>query len=518
MKRRLIFHPFVFAAYPILTVYVNNMRMTSLAEAVRAIVFALVCAGLLWWLVNLLVKHAAKSAIIASAFVMLFFAYGYALLGLTNALVRLQWLERARFLVEGTGSHILWLCAWAGLLVAVSWLVSRQQSDLRTATGFLNVAAIAFLAILGARFAMGAGDLLEKPRLREAWRDASTLPSIGSAPDGLPDIYYIIVDAYGRADLLEEVYGLDNSELLSQLAGRGFYVADRSRSNYAQTALSLASSLNFDYLDDLVDSLDAFGDNRIPMQILIEDNRFVRFLRQQGYTIVEFESGYEYTRIEHDTRLTPFPGWSPSEFEEGLIMLTPLSAFRTTWADYRRQRIEYAFEHLADPAQDSGPTFTFVHLLAPHWPFLFDADGNAIQPKGVGSHVPIFYEEFITYYSQQLLYTNKRLVPAIDAILSQSSEPPIVIVQADHGPDAGKNTAGSDWESAVRERMAILNAFYFPGADYERLYEEITPVNTFRVLLNHYLGADLDLLEDRVFYSSYEAPYAVTDVTDLTAE
>ena len=518
MKRTLVFHPFLFAAYPIFTVYVNNMRMTSLAEAIRAILFALICAGLLWWLVNLVAKHAAKSAIIVSAFVMLFFAYGYALLGLTNGLVRLQWLERARFLVEGTGSHILWISVWAGLLVAGSWLVARQKSDLRMATGFLNVSAIAFLAILGVRFAIGAGDLLDRPRLRDTWQEAAPLPPIGSVPDRLPDIYYIIVDAYGRADLLQEVYGLDNSEFLSQLADRGFYIADHSRSNYAQTALSLASSLNFDYLDDLAHLLEASGDNRIPMQILIEDNRLVQFLHQYGYAIVEFESGYQYTRIKHDVRLTPFPGWSPSEFEEGLIMLTPLSAFRTTWADYRRQRIDYAFEHLADPAQNGRPTFTFVHLLAPHWPFLFDAEGNPVQPRGVGSHVPIFYEEFVTYYSQQLLYINKRLMPAIDTILSQSPEPPIIIVQADHGPDAGKNTAGSDWERAVRERMAILNAFYFPDQAYERLYEEITPVNTFRVVLSQYLDAELDLLEDRAFYSTYDAPYAFDDVTNLTAK
>jgi len=73
-------------------------------------------------------------------------------------------------------------------------------------------------------------------------------------------------------------------------------------------------------------------------------------------------------------------------------------------------------------------------------------------------------------------------------------------------------------ETVVRERMAILNALYFPRADYESLYEGITPANTFMVLLNQYFNAEYQLLEDRCFYSFYSAPYAFDDVTDLTAK
>jgi hypothetical protein len=66
--------------------------------------------------------------------------------------------------------------------------------------------------------------------------------------------------------------------------------------------------------------------------------------------------------------------------------------------------------------------------------------------------------------------------------------------------------------------MPILNAIYLPDAAYEHLYEDITPVNTFRLLLKQYLGADLALLDDRCFYSFYSKPYAFTDVTDLTSQ
>ena len=39
--------------------------------------------------------------------------------------------------------------------------------------------------------------------------------------------------------------------------------------------------------------------------------------------------------------------------------------------------------------------------------------------------------------------------------------------------------------------MSILNAYYFPGGRYEGLYEAISPVNSFRVVLNTFFGAKL---------------------------
>jgi hypothetical protein len=70
-----------------------------------------------------------------------------------------------------------------------------------------------------------------------------------------PDIYYIILDGHARSDILAELYGYDNNWFVDSLRQRGFYVADRSRTNYAQTYLSLASTLNMTYLDSLAQAV-----------------------------------------------------------------------------------------------------------------------------------------------------------------------------------------------------------------------------------------------------------------------
>ena len=66
----------------------------------------------------------------------------------------------------------------------------------------------------------------------------------------------------------------------------------------------------------------------------------------------------------------------------------------------------------------------------------------------------------------------------------------------------------------LADRFSILNAYYFPDGNYDDLYQSISPVNTFRVLFNRYLGADLELLEDRCLWHNLKKPYHHIEVTD----
>jgi hypothetical protein len=43
----------------------------------------------------------------------------------------------------------------------------------------------------------------------------------------------------------------------------------------------------------------------------------------------------------------------------------------------------------------------------------------------------------------------------------------------------------------------IMNAYYLPDGGSELLYDSISPVNSFRVILNRYFGMNMDLLDDR---------------------
>jgi hypothetical protein len=101
----------------------------------------------------------------------------------------------------------------------------------------------------------------------------------------------------------------------------------------------------------------------------------------------------------------------------------------------------------------------------------------------------------------------------VDGILSNSNQPPIIILQADHGP--GANTNLFDFQDTCHlERSAILNAYFFPDQGYELLDQGISPVNSFRVILNQFFGTNLALLDNFTYYSYWDDPFHFIDVTD----
>jgi len=107
-------------------------------------------------------------------------------------------------------------------------------------------------------------------------------------------------------------------------------------------------------------------------------------------------------------------------------------------------------------------------------------------------------------------FLNSRLKAALDRILADSERPPVILVQGDHGPGSGLNMTEME-KTDVRERYSILNAYYLPGdAPPSQLYESISPVNTFRVVLNRYLGTKYPLLKDESYYTPFLSPYEFT--------
>ena len=90
----------------------------------------------------------------------------------------------------------------------------------------------------------------------------------------------------------------------------------------------------------------------------------------------------------------------------------------------------------------------------------------------------------------------------VDSILNSSVIKPIIIIQADEGPYP-RNYDYKDIQdmsrSDLRQKFAILNALYLPDVKNTQLYADMSPVNTFRFVLDHYFGADFKLLPDEEY-------------------
>ena len=528
-------HPFLVAIYPTAMLLAFNVEEVRLASALRPLIFSMLGTVALLLLARLLVDSWQKAALVTTLGMILFFSYGHVYNNLEQIQLSGFPLGRHRFLAP----------AWLGIFLVGWWGVRRKKQDLRAANRFLNIAAglaLLFPLIQIGQYAFrtldsspldstallglprspdqglrdigdsappssnGAGGDSAPPSSNSAGRDSAPPLSRGAGGDS-PDIYYIILDGYARDDILRKFYQLDNRDFLDRLRELGFYVAGCAQSNYAQTQLSLASSLNFAYLDSLGDDFHAGNDSRTGLPDLIQRSAVRRYLEESGYKIIAFDTGYPPTEIrDADLFFSPGVVRGLNDFEslfirttaarllaEGVAALNIKPDWEARDQDHRA-RILFTLEKLPQIARLEGPKFVFAHIVAPHWPHVFGQDGEPVHE----------HQDSASGYRDQVIFINKQIEPVIAEILASSSTPPIIILQADHG---------SVIESPVR-RMSILNAYHLPGGGERLLYESISPVNSFRVIFDYYYGVHLERLEDISYYSIYDRPYEYTIVNN----
>ena len=480
--------------YPVLMLYARNVTEVQVSYIWRPLLISLGGALVLFLMFRLILKNWYRAAFLTAILVTMFFAYGH-------VYVVLKGLP----LIVPLTRHRLLLPIWVSLTVLGLWLAGRRSSKPEKVTTVLNVvAAVALifpLVQLGAYFVRQQQSQAEIP---ERGFPNLELPSDQPAPD----IYYIILDAYGNTKTLNDLMDFDNTEFLEALRAQGFYVADCSQSNYSSTERSLVSSLNLDYLSLFGASLVPGSGDQIKLSANLKWNATRHTLDALGYKIIAFETGFAWSEwYDSDLYLSPsrtlWSGWN--EFEDLLVKTSVLRALYDMNKQLRPEeetsphyeRVLYVLNSLKVLPSTPGPKFVFVHLLMPHDPFDFAEDGEYFTGSwSSGSREPYFEG-----YRRQAIYISKVIPEVAATIIANSSTPPVIIIQGDHGPSYSYNDG---------ERMGILNAYFMPqGSKF--LYKTITPVNTFRILFNTYFDGDFVLLEDVSYISNN-----VNDVITVT--
>ncbi|MDQ3879606.1 MAG: hypothetical protein M3295_00770 [Chloroflexota bacterium] len=448
-----------------------------------------------------------RAALVCSLLVGVFFGYGH-VWNAVGDIIRLH-----RYLLAASAVLLL-----VGLVVA--WRM--RPGTLRTVTATANVASV---VLVGLNVVPIIGF-----QLHGVVAASSVTPSQATAtaeiPPHRPDIYYLILDRYGAADTLDRIYRLDNSPFLHELERRGFYVADDSAANYVKTALSLASSLNMDYLD--LPALEAQAqspDDWTPIYRMMSGAEAVQtFVKSRGYAYIHLGSPFSFTATNSAADLN-VRRTEQSEFVDVLLDTTIMRAASSLLPDETADRFKrfwlfttYQLDRLEDVTRQPGPKFVFAHVTLPHPPYVFDREGNFVpeaQQKQRGREQG---------FREQVEYANVRILALLDILLSRpEGERPIVIIQADEGPYPIRSYSdGFDWptasEAELQEKYRILNAYYLPGVEISDLYPSISPVNSFRVVFNAYFEAGLPLLADRSYvFTDSKHIYTAVDVTDKVA-
>jgi hypothetical protein len=525
-SRPWVIHPFLVAIFPTLILYTRNQAVVDSSTIWMPISLTLAATVVGWVALRVCRLDGPRTGLILSATLVLFFSFGHGV-RLANRLG----LVRDRAVLEGVT-----LGVEAFALASVVGFVFWKPALARAMNPASNASSI---ALLGLSMMGLAGQTWGQSRSR--------LPSVNTPPvtlqvdprsDQRPDVYFLVLDAYGRSDILKDRFGFDNGAFLDRLEHKGFVVARRSHANYCQTVLALTATLNLRYLDEFAGSE---SQDRLPLKRLIANSVVFRTFRQQGYRLVAFATGFDPTEgLGADLSLAPASNLHT--FHALVANQTPLWLLLGQQAIHEphrmhRDRILKVFDELPAASHTSdSPTFTFAHVLSPHPPFIFGADGRDVS--GVegsyilsdsegwrqieGHHGP---EDYVNRYREQVAYITKRVEDAVDRILATSRTPPIIIIQGDHGPGSHFDSS-SPHPNDLQERMANLNACLVPESARSQIGQAITPINTLRVVLDECLGSKLGPLEDRSYYSSFQTPYRFIDVTgeitnaeeDLTAK
>lgn len=508
MFRRIPFHPLLFTIYPILALLGYNIHEVDERVALRPLLVSLAGATLLFALGLVISRQARKAGLITTLVAVLFFTYGHLYTFLeTHPLLGFH-LGRHRYLA------VLYL---ALLILGIFWIL-RKTKDTAQITLVLNLVGIVLLIYPIFQIANNAIQATIS-RQRLAASESSELAP--RDPAHLPDVYFFLLDMYTRGDALQQDFGYDNTPFLDGLRQMGFYVADCSRSNYDFTHASLTATLNLSYLPPLRQKIAEKGLPEDQVWTYIRLNLVRQQLEALGYSTVAFDSGFEWGRLEDaDVYLQYQP--RPSEmqillpFEDMLMRTTAL----LIWVDSTYERFATSGDSVSQasaapagfPHMDHvnrqlfilnelpkiplrpGPKFVFTHIIIPHFPFVFDPQGNlTTDPRFFSgpSMSPTDEEHVQTGYVNQVQYINNRMLPILQAIISQSKNPPIIVLMGDHG---------------LREdnRLKILNAYYLPDGDYSTFYQTITPVNSFRLIFNAYFGGHYPLLPDESYKAEKE--------------
>ena len=510
------------ATFPGLHQFSRNIDQIDPAQVGRSIAISVLLGLLLLALLYLVVKDWAKASLIAAGAVVLFFSYGHVY-------------ELLKAWAPIIARHRLLLPVWGLLFTALAYMVWRKWKP--------DHGSIWGLALISIALALVPTFILSRRYWKPVTLDSikgftSTVEGTAAGQGDLPDIYFIVLDGFGRQDVLASLFNYDNSEFISALEAKGFTVADKSWSNYSHTSLSLAATLNLDYVNDLAANMDSGSRDLRPLSELIENSAVRRMFEELGYQFVAFETGLAYTSIDNaDIYLQPdysasrnelalLSGLELNEFE-GMFLKSTIARValdhylraQTDLADFvtgfpyqkHRDRVLFTISSLSEFAEREGEFLVFAHVISPHPPFVFGENGEQVpnaRPFSLQDDGCCTRDDYIRGYSEQAEFISSLVELEVSEILARSESPPIIIIQGDHGP--GAFLASSESESNLRERFGILNGLFLPGVGAERVDPSISPVNTFRLILGEYFGLDLELLPDWSFFSPGSRPYDIT--------
>ena len=501
-KKDNVLHPFLFAVWPTLGMFSFNISLFNFSDILLPLALIIAFFFLFWLLLSKIFSNGIKAGLITSIFLILFFTYGIFHYYVTDS--------------SNNDDPIIFgllYVIFIGILISLSVLIIKTKKNLSDLTFILNCTAATIILI---SFISIGNYYFDYYSFYDQTFDhsESNVQNIE-----LPNVYYIILDEYANSKSLKKLFDFGNKEFLTNLKDRGFFIPSKGYNNYPSSFPSIPSMLNLNYVNHLDGTLTSSNYNAI-FHKLENQNLLMQKMNLYGYSIINIDGGInkKFSIAEKNLCINEF-------FNPQLVhSLTRISMLKSldigiTIDETRKNRLCVFSDMSTINEQIKGPIFVYAHLILPHSPFLFGPNGEYVNPENILLEWETTSEQINSeqnLYLDQLKFTNKKTLELVDKILISDPDA-LIIIQSDHGL-----RLGVDWENPSEEMMVQslsgFQAYYFPTKNYDVLYDDMTPVNSWRIILNSFFEENYDLLDDSQYWmESVERPWNYTDVSQLVA-
>jgi len=462
----------------------------------------LLATVVLFIIMQALTKHVDRSLQLVTLYSFIFLFFG----------VIKDFLELSLHIPLITKYSIL-LPVTAAIAILFTWSLLRKK-NFRTTNLFQNTLLLIFLIIDAVRLLTfeHSTDLHKNLLIKNV-----PLETIKSAPTVRPDIYFLVFDSYPGTSFLSEFMNYDNSSFNKQLEDKGFYVVKNPTSNYNRTAFSIASTLNFAYLSNFKTHDYISAKNYAEANLTIKEAIVPKFLEQHGYTLYNlsvfdidtitplrretfltmteqdvFLYNTLFQRIKKDLLWNLLVGRHANGFAQNI--------FAESKEDFKKEQYQKKSFNITvidslskiPSHKTASPKFVYAHLYLPHPPFFYDENGNENDTDYIMTEASLENKELFLSY---LRYTNKVIIQLINRIDNSSNESAVIVIQSDHG---FRDFSG--WQNHPEYFFTNYSAFFFPDKNYSTLYDTLSNVNTFPVILNKFFKTNIPPKKDSCIF------------------
>ena len=499
VKEFSLIHTVLFGIFPGIVLYSVNRSSVPFEGFILPILVVVFFAIVFWLILRFVLKNSKKAGFIVSSFFFIFLMFFH----IVNAISENE-------VISLTQTHFMIIALI--IFGASTYYFVRTKRKLDNATKITNAVAISLVVIVIINIGFFQ------------WEINSSLTALGSPKEGItvfanenpPDVYYFMLDGYSNPLTAKKFLGYDDQDFIKFLTEKGFYIPSQyTYSNYLWTTFSVPAILNMNYVDQVVEGYEQTKPPKWILYEMVDRNEVMNNFKSMGYNVINFDSGWWATKVvknaDENLCSTYVIDYTLLEQIKDTTLLPSIKMvddFITNEINsQKRKQIWCEIDQVKEIRERfDGPLFVFTHIVAPHSPYVFDANGDPpekLVPRVAVGAFSALVEERKQGYLGQMEFIGNEMEKIIEDLLFDTEHEKIIIIQSDHGVRIVPE--GSTDEESKVIRMGNFNAFYFPGKSAEEQFSgHFTNVNTFRIIFNTYFNGNYEILEEKVIIEAEE--------------